>query len=63
MHVVKQARKFINTNERIECSCALDTLNRVFKKVIKDKDVTQYFLRHTFATVCQQYVRPDIVDT
>ena len=27
-----------------------------------DEDITQYFLRHTFATVCQQYVRPDIVD-
>ena len=27
-----------------------------------DENVTQYFLRHTFATVCQQYVRPDIVD-
>ena len=23
---------------------------------------TAYCLRHTFATVCQQYVRPDIVD-
>jgi integrase len=23
----------------------------------------QYFLRHTFATTCTQYVRPDIVDT
>ena len=27
-----------------------------------DDDVTPYYLRHTFATVCQQYVRPDIVD-
>ena len=25
--------------------------------------ITQYFLRHTFATTCVQYVRPDIVDT
>ena len=24
---------------------------------------TQYFLRHSFATTCVQYVRPDIVDT
>ena len=23
---------------------------------------TAYCLRHTFATLCQQYVRPDIVD-
>ena len=30
---------------------------------MQDKEVTQYFLRHTFATTCVQYVRPDIVDT
>lgn len=29
---------------------------------MSDENVTQYFLRHTFATVCQQYVRLDIVD-
>ena len=23
---------------------------------------TAYYLRHTFATICQQYIRPDIVD-
>ena len=23
----------------------------------------QYYLRHTFATTCSQYVRPDIADT
>ena len=30
---------------------------------MQDKEVTQYYLRHTFATTCTQYVRPDIVDT
>ena len=29
---------------------------------MQDKQVTQYFLRHIFATTCVQYVRPDIVD-
>ena len=38
-------------------------MNRVFKRVMQDKEVTQYFLRHTFATTCVQYVRPDIGDT
>jgi hypothetical protein len=38
-------------------------LNRVFKKVLQDKEVTQYFLHHTFATTCTQYVHRDIVDT
>ena len=61
--IPKQARKYINVNEPIDCNCALDTLNRVFKRVMQDKEVTQYFLRHTFATTCTQYVRPDIVDT
>lgn len=37
------------------------SMNRVFKKIIGG-GITQYSLRHTFATVCQQYVRPDIVD-
>lgn len=31
-----------------------------FEELIGDK--TPYHLRHTFATICQQYVRPDIVD-
>lgn len=31
-----------------------------FKEILGDK--TPYYLRHTFSTVCQQYVRPDIVD-
>ena len=61
--IPQQARKYINVSEPIECNCALDTLNRVFKRVMQDKEVTQYFLRHTFATTCVQYVRPDIVDT
>lgn len=25
-------------------------------------ELTAYSLRHTFATICQKYVRPDIVD-
>ena len=55
--IPKQARKYININESIECNCALDTLNRVFKRVMEDKEVTQNFLRHTYATTCVQYVR------
>ena len=40
----------------------IEVLNRVFKKIFHGKNVTQYSLRHTFATKCQEYVRPDIVD-
>ncbi len=34
------------------------------EELIKDllQGKTGYYLRHTFSTVCQQYVRPDIVD-
>ena len=39
-----------------------EVLNRVFKRIMQDETVTQYYLRHTFATTCQMYVRPDIVD-
>ena len=39
-----------------------NSLNRIFKRIMEDEEVTQYSLRYTFATVCQQYVRPDIVD-
>ena len=34
--------------------------NDIMKELLADK--TAYCLRHTFATICQQYVRPDIVD-
>ena len=35
-------------------------INDIMKELLAGK--TAYCLRHTFATVCQQYVRPDIVD-
>lgn len=36
------------------------TLNKRFKDIFPDR--TQYDLRHTFATVCQQYVRREVVE-
>ena len=35
-------------------------INDMMKDLLAGK--TAYCLRHTFATICQQYVRPDIVD-
>lgn len=35
-------------------------INDTMKELLDGK--TAYCLRHTFATICQQYVRPDIVD-
>ena len=60
--ICKQAREMLDLNAPVEALHRTDMLNRIFKRIMEDEEVTQYFLRHTFATVCQQYVRPDIVD-
>ena len=60
--ICQQARTMLDLNEPIVAKHRTDVLNRIFKRIMEDEEVTQYFLRHTFATVCQQYVRPDIVD-
>ena len=60
--ICKQAREMLDLNAPVESLHRTDVLNRIFKRIMDDEEVTQYFLRHTFATVCQQYVRPDIVD-
>ena len=60
--ICQQARDMLDLNEPVVALHRTDVLNRIFKRIMEDEEVTQYFLRHTFATVCQQYVRPDIVD-
>ena len=37
-----------------------EKFHTLFKELLEGK--TAYSLRHTFATICQQYIRPDIVD-
>ena len=59
--VSDRIRGLIKTDSVIMPHCT-DVLNRIFKRIMNDESATQYSLRHTFATVCQQYVRPDIVD-
>ena len=39
-----------------------NVLNRIFKRIMDDGQITQYSLRHTFATKCQEYVPPNIID-
>ena len=59
-----QARLKIDVTAPIKAH-GTDELNRAFRRVMGDVgggELTQYCLRHTFATVCQMYVRPDIVD-
>lgn len=60
--ICNQARELIDLSAPIKALHRTDVLNRIFKRIMNDDTVTQYYLRHTFATVCQQYVRPDIVD-
>ena len=60
--VCPQAREMLDLSAPVECLHITNSLNRIFKRIMKDEAITQYYLRHTFATVCQQYVRPDIVD-
>ena len=60
--ICRQAHEMLDLDAPVEALHRTDVLNRIFKRIMEDEEVTQYFLRHTFATVCQQYVRPDIVD-
>ena len=54
------AWKHIDWNKPLTFQCGKEKFHNLFKELLEGK--TAYSLRHTFATVCQQYVRPDIVD-
>lgn len=60
--IPKQLHAHIEPEGEIKQPHNTEVLNRIFKRIMQDENVTQYYLRHTFASVCQQYVRPDIVD-
>lgn len=60
--VHEQACQKIDVTAPIDGVHNPEVLNRVFKRIMGGGELTQYSLRHTFATVCQMYVRPDIVD-
>ena len=57
----KDFRAMFNTTE-VTIPHRTDVLNRIFKRIMDDEEVTRYFLRHTLATTYQKYVRPNIVD-
>ena len=60
--IPKQAREKLDLSLPIVNHHKTDVLNRIFQRIMQSKEISQYYLRHTFATTCQQYVRPDIVD-
>ena len=55
-----QAEKLIDWTKPLTFQVSKKPREEWFKEVLDGK--TAYNLRHTFATTCQQYVRPDIVD-
>jgi len=55
-----QAQGLIDWDKPLTTDLHRLKINDVMKELLADK--TAYCLRHTFATICQQYVRPDIVD-
>ena len=58
--IPKDAWKTIDWTQPITFQCGKERFHYLFKDLLDGK--TAYCLRHTFATICQQYVRPDIVD-
>ena len=60
--ICRQAREKLDIQDSMIMPHRTDVLNRIFKRILEDETATQYYLRHTFATKCQEYVRPDIVD-
>ena len=58
--IPKQAQGLIDWDKPLTADLHRLKINDIMKELLAGK--TAYCLRHTFATVCQQYVRPDIVD-
>ena len=55
-----QAQGLIDWDKPLTTNLHRLKINDTMKELLNGK--TAYYLRHTFATTCQQYVRPDIVD-
>ena len=55
-----QAQGLIDWNKPLTSDLHRLKINDIMKELLAGK--TAYCLRHTFATICQQYIRPDIVD-
>ena len=59
--IPKAAETLIEWNKPLYSFTRLNTAGKLFHELLGE-DKSAYNLRHTFATICQQYVRPDIVD-
>ena len=56
----KQAERYIDWSKPLHAMVSHNTFSKRTKKLLKGK--TAYNLRHTFSSVCQQFVRQEIVD-
>ena len=59
--IPSQAREFINFDLPIKYPLVQHKTAEIIKKALGDT-LTPYNLRHTFISICAEYVRPDIVD-
>ena len=61
--VPKEAQGLIDWDKPLVFNCSDWKRDKLFKKLLGDGERTAYCFRHTFSTVCQEYLnRPDIVD-
>ena len=61
--VPKQAQGLIDWDKPLVFNCSDWKRDKLFKALLGDGENTTYCLRHTFSTVCQEYLqRTDIVD-
>jgi len=61
--VPKEAQGLIDWDKPLVFNCSDWKRDKLFKRLLGDGERTAYCLRHTFSTVCQEYLkRPDIVD-
>ena len=58
--IPSQAQGLIDWDKPLTTNLHSLKINDIMKELLAGK--TAYCLRHTFATTCQQYIRPDIVD-
>ena len=59
--IPEQAREYIDFTKPIKYPIAQHKTAEIIKKALGDK-LTPYNLRHTFATICAQHVREEIVE-
>ena len=61
--IPKEAQGLIDWDKPLVFNCSDWKRDKLFKALLGDGENTTYCLRHTFSTVCQEYLqRPDIVD-